>query len=201
MSDVAERVDDEPERAAPVSSSSEEFPGSVGQTPAVDAASIDAPPSGVILTGGQSFLVALAGVGAALAVVLCIVVLVRIGADENRGGAVVAAAGPVTELTVAASDFAFAPSSAEMVAGEELTVTMDNVGSAEHEWIVLGAGIRLTDEADFTEDMVLARTDRVLGGESTTVNFTIDDTGTYQVVCLVTGHLASGMEGTVTVTS
>ncbi|MEM9036239.1 MAG: plastocyanin/azurin family copper-binding protein [Actinomycetota bacterium] len=198
MPDVAERVDGEPERSA---AAHEEFPGSVGRTPAIDAAAIDASPSGVSLTGGQAFLVAAAGISAALAVVACLVVLVRIGADENRGGAAVAGAGPVTELTVDASDFAFDPASAELLAGEELTVTMDNVGSVEHEWIVLNQGVRLTDEADFTEDMVLARTDRVGGGETATVNFTIDESGTYQVVCLVAGHLASGMQGTVTVSS
>ena len=172
MTEVAEHTD-------------EEFPGSVGPTAAVDDAAIDAAPSGVSLSGGQSFLVAGVGLVSVLAVVIGLVVLIRIGTDENRGG-------------VAATEFAFDPATAEMPVGEEVTVTMDNVGSVEHEWIVLNEGVRIGDEAEFSEDMVLARTERVQGGESSTVSFTLDATGTYQVVCLVAGHLAAGMQGTVT---
>ncbi|MEM8903117.1 MAG: plastocyanin/azurin family copper-binding protein [Actinomycetota bacterium] len=177
----------------------EEFPGSVGVRPAVEPSTIGGAPSGVSLTGGQSFLVAGAALASVLAIVVGIAVLVRIGADENRGGGGGAvAAGPVTELTVGANEFAFDPANVELAVGEELTVTMENTGSVEHEWLVLNEGVRLTDEADFTEDMVLAGTDRVQGGESSTVSFTLDESGTYQVVCLVSGHLAAGMVGVVT---
>jgi plastocyanin len=185
MTDVREHTD-------------EEFPGSVGPSAAVDDAAVDAAPSGVSLSGGQSFLVAGVGLVSVLAVVIGLVVLIRIGTDENRGGGAAVAGGPVTELTVAATEFAFDPSTAEMPVGEEVTVTMDNVGSVEHEWVVLNEGVRIADEAEFSEDMVLARTERVQGGESSTVSFTLDASGTYQVVCLVAGHLAAGMQGTVT---
>lgn len=188
MSDVREHTD-------------EEFPGSVGPASALDDAAIDAEPSGVQLSGGQSFLVAGAALVSVLAVVIGLVVLIRIGADENRGGGAAVAAGPVTELTVDASEFAFDPATAEMPVGEEITVTMDNIGSVEHEWIVLNQGVRISDEAEFSEDMVLARTERVAGGEASTVAFTLDEAGTYQVVCLVAGHLAAGMQGSVTATS
>ncbi len=176
----------------------DEFPGSVGVQPAVEPSSIGGQPSGVSLTGGQSFLVAGAALVGVLAVVIGITVLIRIGADENRGGADAVASGPVTELTVDATEFAFDPATAQMPTGTELTVTMDNIGSVEYEWVLLNEGIRISDEAEFSEDMVLARTDRVLGGESTTVVFTLDDAGTYQVVCMVAGHLAAGMQGLVT---
>ncbi len=177
----------------------DEFPGSVGVQPAVEPSSVGGSPSGVSLTGGQSFLVAGAALVGVLAVVIGITVLIRIGADENRGGGGGAVAdGPVTELTVAANEFAFDPATVQMVVGEELTVTMDNTGSVEHEWVLLNEGIRITDEAEFSEDMVLAGTERVQGGESSTVSFTLDAAGTYQVVCMVSGHLAAGMQGLVT---
>lgn len=178
----------------------EEFPGSVGIQPAVEPSTVGGSPSGVELSGGQSFLVAGAALVSVLAVVVGIAVLIRIGADENRGGGGGGgvASGPVTELVVGANEFAFDPATAELAVGEELTVTMENTGSVEHEWLILNEGVRLTDEADFTDDMLLAGTERVLGGESSTVTFTLDESGTYQVVCLVAGHLAAGMQGVVT---
>lgn len=177
----------------------DEFPGSVGVQPAVEPSTVGGEPSGVSLTGGQSFLVAGAALVGVLAVVIGITVLIRIGADENRGGGAAApAGGPVTELAVDASEFAFDPATAQMAVGTELTVTMVNVGSVEHEWVLLNEGTRIAEESEFSEDMVLARTERVQGGESSTVAFTLDATGTYQVVCMVSGHLAAGMQGLVT---
>lgn len=173
----------------------DEFPGSVGLTPAVDAAHQG--DSDLDLTGGQRFWLASTFLLAVLAIVGVIVVMIRIGADENRGGGTAAAAsGPATEWTVSATEFAFAPGDVIVPVGEEISVTMDNDGSVEHEWVVLRSGVRISDESEFTEDMVLARTDLVGGGVSTTANFTLDEAGTYQIVCTVAGHFSAGMAGT-----
>lgn len=176
----------------------DEFPGSVGLTPAVDPTHRG--DSDLDLSGGQRFWLASTMLLSVLAIVGVIVVMVRIGADENRGGGTsAAAAGPATEWTVSATEFAFSPVDVIAPVGEEISVTMDNAGSVEHEWVVLRSGIRIADESEFTDDMVLARTDLVGGGESTTANFTIDEAGTYQIVCTVAGHFSAGMAGTLRV--
>ncbi|MFP5255319.1 MAG: plastocyanin/azurin family copper-binding protein [Acidimicrobiia bacterium] len=36
-------------------------------------------------------------------------------------------------------------------------------------------------------------------GESTTEAFTVDEAGTYQVICAISSHFDAGMEGTLTV--
>jgi uncharacterized cupredoxin-like copper-binding protein len=39
----------------------------------------------------------------------------------------------------------------------------------------------------------------IAGGASTTESITIDEPGTYQVICALPGHFDEGMQGTLTV--
>lgn len=173
----------------------EEYPGSVGVTPAYDEAA-GGDDSELNLSGGQRLWLALGTLTSVLAVIAAIVVMIRIGADENRGGNVAVVSGPATEWVVDATEFAFEPVDVVVPVGEEVTVEMINAGSVEHEWVLLEGGARITDEAEYSEDMVLARTALVGGGETTSVAFTVDSAGTYQVICTVAGHFSAGMAGT-----
>lgn len=176
-------------------SSHEEFPGSVGVTPAVTEESVIGDPSGLDFSGGIRFWLASATLVGVLALVVGVTVLIRYGTDEaNEAPAV--AAGPVTELSVGASEFSFDPSNVEIVAGEEITLDFVNNGATQHIWVVLEQGVRIQSEDEFDPGTVLFETALLDGGASETDTFTIDDTGTYQVICTVAGHLAAGMQGT-----
>jgi plastocyanin len=72
-----------------------------------------------------------------------------------------------------------------------------NDGNVEHEWAVMNTEI--DSEADFEEDKVLFEVEAIPAGESTSQGFTVDEAGTYQVVCAIESHFDAGMEGTLTV--
>lgn len=88
------------------------------------------------------------------------------------------------EVVVEGVDFAFEPSTLELRAGEPVNVRYE-VTEGGHNLVVLDAGFQLPiiDE-----------------GEVTTGALTIDEPGTYDLVCTVPGHIDEGMVGTVQVT-
>ena len=191
MSDVRES------QAGGGASVDEEFPGSVGPTPTAEVGEAG---SELNMSGGQRFWLASATLVGVLALIIGVTVLLRIGADENRGGGAgtAAPAGPVTELSVSGTEFAFDPADVTVAVGEEITVEFVNDGSVEHEWVVLTQGTQIASESEFDESLVLGRTDRIAGGTTTEATMTIDESGTYQIVCAVPGHIEAGMVGTLT---
>ena len=104
-----------------------------------------------------------------------------------------------TSIEATASDFQFDPDSWTVPAGEEFTIDFTNDGSVEHEWAVIVEGEDLDSEDDFAEEKVLFEVEAVPAGESTTQEFTVDEAGTYQVICAIPSHFDAGMEGTLTV--
>lgn len=97
--------------------------------------------------------------------------------------------------------FEFTPAAATVPAGSEVTVTFTNEGALEHSWALIPNSV---DPTEATEADAFAGADSgtVAGGESTTFTFTApDEPGTYQFVCIVPGHAAGGMVGTLTVSS
>ena len=112
-------------------------------------------------------------------------------ADDDEGAS--------TSIEATASDFEFDPDSWTVPAGEEFTIAFENDGSVEHEWAVIKQDQDLESEDDFAEDKVLFEVEAVPAGESTTETFTVDDAGTYQVICAIDTHFDAGMEGTLTV--
>lgn len=95
---------------------------------------------------------------------------------------------PSGVIEVRGLDFSFDPSEVTIQAGEEVTILFRNAASPRslHNWVVLDV-----EEPVFTG--------KVLGGEEEAVTFTIDEPGTYTVICDVTGHREAGMEGTLIV--
>jgi uncharacterized cupredoxin-like copper-binding protein len=105
------------------------------------------------------------------------------------------------EHTIVMSDFAFDPDTVAVPAGAEITITLENVGSVEHEWVVLKGGVRVESESELPDDEETLLADFVYweaevdAGESGTFTFTAPDPGVYQVICAIPGHLSAGMEG------
>lgn len=104
-----------------------------------------------------------------------------------------------TSIEATASEFTFEPDSWTVPAGEAFTIAFENGGSVEHEWAVIKRGQDIESEADFAEDKVLFEVEAIPPGGSTTEEFTVDEAGTYQVICAIETHFDAGMEGTLTV--
>jgi plastocyanin len=131
-----------------------------------------------------------------LAMTVVAVALVLAACGDDDGGDTGAAS---TSIGTTASEFEFDPDSWTVSSGEEFTIGFENVGDLEHEWAVLKLGEEIESEAEFSEDKVLFEVEAIPGGESTSEQFTVDEAGTYQVICALEGHFDGGMEGTLTV--
>ncbi len=105
----------------------------------------------------------------------------------------------VASIDATAQEYEFTPEAWTVPAGESFTIEFTNDGAIEHEWAVLRLGEDIESEADFAEDKVLFEVEAVPAGESETATFTIDEPGTYQVICAIEGHFSEGMEGALSV--
>ncbi|MDB5266593.1 MAG: Blue (Type 1) copper protein [Parcubacteria group bacterium] len=86
-------------------------------------------------------------------------------------------------FTVTGSNFAFAPSALSVNKGDKVTIIFKNSGGLH----------------DFKIDEFAAATKRINGGESDTVTFTADRSGSFEFYCSVGTHRQMGMKGTLTV--
>jgi plastocyanin len=117
-------------------------------------------------------------------------------------GLALAACGPKTaSISAVMTDFHYEPQTWTVPAGAEVTLTLTNNGSVEHEWLLLGAGITITppfDEAAVSDNILVDQD--VDAGATATVVFTAPATpGEYEVVCGIAGHIEAGMTGTLIV--
>ncbi len=111
-----------------------------------------------------------------------------------------AAPEPVSLTFAGLDEFRYDPESASVASGAPVTVTFNNQGALEHDWMLVADG---TDLAALTaEDALMpeAHSGVLPAGQSNTFTFTAPAAGTYQIVCTVPGHAAAGMVGTLTVT-
>jgi uncharacterized cupredoxin-like copper-binding protein len=94
-----------------------------------------------------------------------------------------AAAKPV-ELKVTATEFALTPSALEVPAGAPFTLTFVNKGNIDHDVTIAAATLHLA----------------AAPGNTAEGTFTIDQPGSYEMVCSIPGHAEAGMKATLTVT-
>ncbi len=132
--------------------------------------------------------------GVLIALGAAVLLLGACGDDDDD-----AATATSTEIEAEATDFQFDPDSWAVPAGEEFTIDFTNAGGVQHEWAVLKEGEDIESGDEFAEDKVLFEVEAVPAGESVTESFTVEDAGTYQVICALEGHFDAGMEGTLTV--
>lgn len=112
-----------------------------------------------------------------------------------------ACGGPSTaELAMSMSEFSFSPASASVPAGAEVTLTLTNSGTIEHNWVLLDAGYQAAAPFDADDQANVVTETKVAAGEAQTFAFTAPaDSGSYQIVCSIPGHLEAGMTASLTV--
>lgn len=124
-------------------------------------------------------------------VVLATLVGLALAACGGGGGA--------TEFIVNAGDNFYEPDAWTVAAGETLTMTFVNEGFLEHEFQVVRMGEEIESMAEWDVSKSLYSTGVVAGQTQGDFQFSIDEPGTYQVICTIQNHFDSGMEGTLTV--
>jgi nitrite reductase (NO-forming) len=89
----------------------------------------------------------------------------------------------VKEFTVIGSNFTFTPNTIEVKPGDTVKITFQSA----------------TGFHDLTLDEFAVATKQLKAGESETVQFVADKTGSFEYYCSVGNHRAMGMKGTLTV--
>ncbi len=133
--------------------------------------------------------------------VLALVAAACGGGDEGDNGGDGGDAGSA-ELTFGMVEFEFDPTEASAPSGAEVSVTVENTGSIEHNWILVRAGEEIASEDEIPDDLSSIAIINLLAnpGESESGTFTAPEPGSYQIICDIAGHFTAGMEGTLTVT-
>lgn len=85
-------------------------------------------------------------------------------------------------LSLTASEFKFEPSELSASAGHDVTISITDAGTIEHDFTIDEAGVKIA----------------VKPGETKSATVSLD-AGTYTFYCSVPGHREAGMEGTLTV--
>lgn len=100
-----------------------------------------------------------------------------------------------TTLNVEMSEFMFNPKNLAVPAGQEITLNLKNNGSVEHDFVILKKGItaKTPFDAEAQKGDILFEA-RLNSGKSETYTLTLPETGDYEIVCSIPGHLEAGMQ-------
>lgn len=106
---------------------------------------------------------------------------------------------PVALTVEGADDLSFNPDSLTVPADTAINLTFVNAGANPHSFAIVKAG---TDLFSINEDAVVqgVNTGEIQGGDSFRIPITGLEPGSYTYVCLIAGHAAAGMAGTLTIT-
>ncbi|WP_280550496.1 cupredoxin domain-containing protein [Halomonas sp. 11-S5] len=97
------------------------------------------------------------------------------------GSAVMASQSETVEITITAQQgFQFEPTELEVPVGAEVVLVFENTG-------IMGHNLHIPELDVMTET--------ITPGETDTVEFTVDEAGTYTFRCEVPGHAEAGMTG------
>ena len=127
-----------------------------------------------------------------------VVVLIGISAllAACSSGSTVAANQSVSFTVEGFDDLSYNPDTLTVPAGTPINVNFVNVGVNPHSFAIVNEGVDLftaNEEAVFQR----VNTGEVEGGESFRVSIPGLEPGSYTYVCLIAGHAAAGMVGTI----
>src|SRR5688500_8512345 len=108
-----------------------------------------------------------------------------------------------TEITVEATDFAYNPVSVTVPAGQPVTLTLNNTGAVEHDFVVdkiSVTDVQASDTGPAAHHQMGDAPEYDLhffarAGDTAVLNFTAMEPGTYEVFCSIEGHKEAGMIG------
>lgn len=130
-----------------------------------------------------------------LAAGVAVLMLVAAGCGDD-GGSESGAEAEFDIETITSRFPAYEPDQWEVPVGDVVGLTYTNEGAGKHDWTLLSEAIE--SEAEFDDGLVIAQAEpENLGGQDT-ITFTLDEPGTYQVICTIENHFNDGMEGTLT---
>ena len=112
-------------------------------------------------------------------------------------------ASPKTEITLELTDFAYTPLSVTIPAGQPVVITLENTGLVEHDFVIERISASVEAMQDSGSEMHHTQGEAsdfdvhasAQAGESTVLELTVSEPGTYQFFCSVEGHKEAGMIG------
>jgi plastocyanin len=114
--------------------------------------------------------------------------------------ALAACSGASTTLNITASDYKYDAESWTIPAGQTITLTLINNGSAEHEWVIVKKGETVTVPFDDDDEAKVFWEIEAAPGETKTETFTAPaEPGEYAIVCGTATHIEQGMTAKLTV--
>lgn len=129
----------------------------------------------------------------ALSLFAAAAVMTACGGSEPAPATAGGADTPVT-FDIEGQDIAFDINDLSVVAGQEVTINFDNVGTLEHSWVLVSGSMDPLEATD-SDAIRGISSGTIAGGESTTFSFKAPSAGTYLYVCTIEGHAAAGMVG------
>ena len=114
---------------------------------------------------------------------------------------------PANEITVEMTDFTYSKPSLTVAAGQPVMLTLVNTGNIEHDFVVEEIDVTTRVLQDSGSDAHHAHGEEknydlhasAGVGDTTVLEFTALQPGTYKFFCSVEGHEAAGMVGELTV--
>lgn len=110
---------------------------------------------------------------------------------------------PAVEITLEAGDFTFNSPSITVTAGVPVQLTLENIGQLEHDFVIEKIDVETKVIKDSGSDehhmpgMGMENDLHISAqvGETSVIQFTVAEPGTYQFFCSVAGHKEAGMVG------
>jgi uncharacterized cupredoxin-like copper-binding protein len=100
-----------------------------------------------------------------------------------------------TAIAVVTTDYKFAPTSWTVSKGQSVSLTLQNTGALDHEWVLLKKDTAVTLPFDDDDEDKVYWEIEANPGQTQTGTFTAPaEAGTYTVVCGTPAHLEQGME-------
>ncbi len=118
-----------------------------------------------------------------------------------RGNAVEALQAMPVQLTVEGDDtLRFTPDKVSIPEAVEVVLTFRNMGKLNHNFTLMAGEVDLLNLSE-ANAVTGTNTGFVVGGQETNLAFQAPPVGVYTFVCVVPGHAAAGMVGTLTITT
>lgn len=106
-------------------------------------------------------------------------------------------------LVIQADEYSFSPSHTEIIAGEKITMTLDNIGEVEHDLEIkeLKADMMEQDSSHNHQKNNGEIHVHSMAGEKQEISFIPVTPGKYSYICTIPGHAEAGMTGIIEVSS